>query len=79
MYHGYVWSHILDFICLQVADEMPFNIFGQRFIFLSHFLHFALAEDTLSGSVCFFNRLIGMKLGYGYQADTGWEVGQNFF
>ena len=28
MYHSYIRGHVFDFVCLQVADEMPFNVFG---------------------------------------------------
>lgn len=78
MYHSYIRGHVFDFVCLQVADEMPFNVFGQGFIFLSHFLHVALTENTLAGSIRFFQRLVGMEFGYGYQADTRRQFERTF-
>ena len=44
MNHRYVWYHVFDFVRLQVSDKMPFNIFGQTFVFSCHFLHFAFSK-----------------------------------
>ena len=43
-----VYPYRFNFITLQVSDKMPFDIFGQTFVFSCHFLHFAFSKNTLS-------------------------------
>lgn len=62
MYHSYIRGHVFDFVCLQVADEMPFNVFGQGFIFLSHFLHVALTEIRWPAAYASSNASLGWNL-----------------
>ena len=67
---GHIRCHVLDLVCLQVSDEMPFDILREDFVFLCHLLHLAFAEDALSGIVSLLEGFDGMVLRHSYQADA---------
>ena len=67
MNQRYVRNDIFYFVCLQMPDEMPFYVFGQTFVFGSHFLHLTFSEHTLAGTIRFFYRLVGVKFGNSHQ------------
>ena len=49
--HNGLVHEVLDFVCLQVADHMPLNIFRQLRELVIDLLHTVFAERTLSGIV----------------------------
>ena len=53
MDEGHIRSHVLDFVGLQMADEVPFDVLGKGFVLHGHFLHLRFSEDALSSVVGF--------------------------
>ena len=62
---------VLHFVGLQVPNEVPFDVLGQGFVLLHHFLHMTFAEDALSCIVGFLYHLCWMILADGHESDFG--------
>lgn len=43
--------YLFDFVALQMAYEMPLNVFGKHLPFPGQLLNFVLSEQPLSGMI----------------------------
>ena len=77
--HGLDQVHVredqLQFIGLEMADEMPLDIRWHQRNLGSEFLGAALGKDALTGVICFHKALYRMELGDGNQFYPGGESG----
>lgn len=64
-----VGDNVLDFIGLEVSDEMPLDVLGELGMLVAHFEGFVFAEEALPKVVGVGYHLDGLGLGYGDKAD----------
>ena len=76
-YHRNVRGNILHLVSLQVADEMPADVLGQRRHLVTKLLLVALAEDALTLSVGSLDILVRMVLADSHKAYTLRQIGQH--
>ena len=77
LYHRHVWGYVFHLVRLQMTDEMPRYVLGQRLVFLAQFLLMALAEDALPFFVCSLYELVGMILTNSHKAHTLWQISKH--
>ena len=71
LYEGHTPHELTHLIGLQVADEVPLYVRGQRTAFLKQLLDPALAKFALSCGICLLYGFGRMKFGYRHKAYAG--------
>lgn len=69
--HRHVRGDVFDFVGLKVADEVPFDVLREDFVFGFHLLGVVLTKNALSMLVQRGNVLRRFEFGDGDQAHTG--------
>jgi hypothetical protein len=62
-------SQEFNFICLEMADKMPFNVGRKLCLFYSQFLGLVFTKYPLTCMICFPNGSYGLHLRHGNNPD----------
>ena len=76
--HGYIRCDGPDFVPLQMADEMPFNV-SREILFGKNFLCVVLSETALPQCIICHDFLLGARFGYHEQTNIRSDDGLYFF
>ena len=71
--HRHIRCNVFYLIRLQMTDEMPLDILGQRLVLLTQFLLVTLTEDALSLLIGGLYIFVGVILGNCHKAYTLWQ------
>ena len=66
--------NLLDLVGLQMADEMPADVFGQGFVLRQQLLYAALAKIAFPCLVGLDDGLVGVELADANHGHTLWDV-----
>ena len=70
--HRHIRGDIFHLVGLQMSDEVPFDITGQRSMLLAQFLFVALTKDALTLLVGCLDIFVGVILRDSHKAHTLW-------
>ena len=68
--HAHILGDILNFIRLQMANKMPFNILRQHSVLVAHFQCLVLTKQPLPRVIRLLQHLHRLRLRHGHQPHT---------